>query len=131
MPDEKIDAVLRELQSGRERDADTERRNADTSTALLGAIQKLEAAIKSSIYSKNDPVTERASMGTLFTIVGGLAAIGAFALGTVVSDVGEINVAMSKNIERERIYVAARSEQEARIRFLESAVKERVRHESH
>lgn len=131
MADEKIDAVLRELQAGRERDADAERRNADTSSALLSAINKLEAAIKSSIYSKNDPVTERASMGTLFTIVGGLAAIGAFALGTVVSDVGEINVAMSKNIERERIYAAANSEQEARIRFLESAVHERVRHESH
>jgi len=35
MPDEKIDAVLRELQAGRERDADAERRNDAASSALL------------------------------------------------------------------------------------------------
>ena len=79
MPDEKIDAVLRELQAGRERDADAERRNDAASSALLSAINKLESAIKSSIYSKNEPVTERASMGTLFTVVGAISAIGAFA----------------------------------------------------
>lgn len=134
MPDEKIDAVLRELQAGRERDADAERRNAATSSALLSAINKLEAAIKSSIYSKGDPATERASMGTLFTVVGALAAIGAFALGTIVSDVSEITTAMSKDNDRERTnavaFASARSEQEARLRFLESAVHERVSHES-
>jgi hypothetical protein len=130
LPDEKIDAVLRELQAGRERDADAERRNAATSTALLSAINKLEAAIKSSIYTKGDPATERASMGTLLTVAAAVAAIGAFALGTVVSDVGEINAAMSADNDRERIYAAANSEQEARLRFLESAVHGRVSHES-
>ncbi len=74
MADEKIDAILRELQAGRERDADAERRNDATSSALLGAINKLESAIKSSIYSNRDPVTERASMATLFTVVGALSA---------------------------------------------------------
>ena len=128
---EKIDAVLRELQAGRERDLDAERRNAATSSALLSAINKLEAAIKSSsIYSKNEPATERASMGTLFTVVGALAAIGAFALGTIVADVSEITTAMSKDNDRERIYAAANSEQEARLRFLEAAVHGRVSHES-
>jgi len=135
MADEKIDAVLRELQAGRERDADAERRNADTSSALLGAIQKLEAAIKSSIYTKVEPATERASMGTLFTVVGALAAIGAFAISMIVADVGDINAALIKNHERERIEdvasAAARSGQEARIRFLETLVRGRVGHESH
>ena len=134
MPDEKIDAVLRELQAGRERDADAERRNDAASSALLSAINKLEAAIKSSIYSKNEPVTERASMGTLFTVVGAISAIGAFAIGMIVSDVGEINAALSKDNERERIdavaFAAARSEQEARLRFLEASVHGRVSHES-
>jgi hypothetical protein len=131
LPDEKIDAVLLELQAGRERDLDAERRNAATSSALLSAISKLEAAIKSSsIYSKNEPATERASMGTLFTVVGALAAIGGFALGTVVSDVSEITTAMIKDTDRERIYAAANSEQEARLRFLEAAVHGRVSHES-
>ncbi|HHZ81479.1 MAG TPA: hypothetical protein EYN64_01950 [Flavobacteriales bacterium] len=65
-------------------------------------------------------------MGTLFTVVGAISAIGAFAIGMVVSDVGEINAALSKDNERERIdavaFAAARSEQEARLRFLEASV---------
>ena len=130
MPDEKIDAVLRELQAGRERDADAERRNDATSSALLSAIMKLESAIKSSIYSNRDPVTERASMATLFTVVGALSAIGAFAIAMIVADVGEINAARGQDIERERIDVAARSEQEARIRFLETLVRGRALHDS-
>ena len=130
MPDEKIDAVLRELQAGRERDADAERRNDAASSALLSAINKLEAAIKSSIYSKNETTTERASMGTLFTVVGAISAIGAFAIGMIVSDIGEINAGRSKDIDRERIDAVVMSDQEARIRFLESAVHGRVSYES-
>jgi len=128
--DEKIDAVLRELQAGRERDADAERRNDATSSALLSAINKLESAIKSSIYSNRDPATERASMATLFTVVGAISAIGAFAIGMIVSDVGEINAALGKDNERERIDAVVMSDQEARIRFLESAVHGRVSYES-
>ena len=130
MADEKIDAVLRELQAGRERDADAERRNDATSSALLSAINKLESAIKSSIYSNRDPATERASMATLFTVVGAISAIGAFAIGMIVSDVGEINAALGKDNERERIDAVVMSDQEARIRFLESAVRGRVSYES-
>lgn len=130
MADEKIDAVLRELQAGRERDADAERRNDATSSALLSAINKLESAIKSSIYSNRDPATERASMATLFTVVGAISAIGAFAIGMIVSDVGEINAALGKDNERERIDAVVMSDQEARIRFLESAVHGRVSYES-
>ena len=130
MPDEKIDAVLRELQAGRERDADSERRNDATSSALLGAINKLESAIKSSIYSNRDPATERASMATLFTVVGALSAIGAFAIAMIVADVGEINAARGQDIERERIDAVAMSDQEARIRFLETLVRGRALHDS-